>query len=197
MRELVFMLEEVSAKACLESLLPRFLDPRIAPRLVAFEGKQDLEKQLVKRLRGYINPNARFIVMRDQDNAPDCKRIKRELLDLCQSAGRRSVSLVRVACRELETFYLADLQAVETTFRLPGLALQQNKRRFRQPDALGSPSRELSLLTGGAYQKVNGSRLLGKRLDLGNERSLSFKNMMRGIRSMEADLLAMPDVDTV
>lgn len=197
MRELVFMLEEVSAKACLESLLPRFLDPRISPRLVAFEGKQDLEKQLVKRLRGYINPNARFIVMRDQDNAPDCKRIKRELLDLCQSADRRSVSLVRIACRELETFYLADLQAVEMTFRLPGLALQQNKRRFRQPDALGSPSRELSLLTRGAYQKVNGSRLLGKRLDLGNERSLSFKNMMRGIRSMEADLLAMPDVDTV
>jgi len=109
MRELVFMLEEVSAKACLESLLPRFLDPRIAPRMVAFEGKQDLEKQLVKRLRGYLNPNARFIVMRDQDNAPDCKPIKSELLDLCQSAGRRRVSMVRIACRELETFYLADL----------------------------------------------------------------------------------------
>lgn len=187
------MLEEVSAKACLESLLPRFLDPSISSRLVAFEGKQDLERQLVKRLRGYMNPNARFIVMRDQDNAPECKRIKRELLDLCQSSGRRSVSLVRIACRELETFYLADLQAVEAIFGLPGLALQQNKRRFRQPDNLGSPSREMSLLTRGAYQKVNGSRLLGKRLDLRNERSSSFKNLMRGIRTMEADLLGMPD----
>ncbi len=197
MRELVFLLEEAPAKACLESLLPRFLDPRIALRLVAFEGKQDLEKQLVRRLRGYVNPNARFIVMRDQDNAPDCRRIKRELLDLCQSAGRRPVSLVRIACRELEAFYLADLQAVETIFRLPGLALQQNKRRFRQSDALGSPSRELTLMTRGAYQKVNGSRLLGKRLDLNNERSPSFKNLIRGIRNMEADLLALPDVDSI
>lgn len=197
MRELVFMLEEASAKACLESLLPRLLDPRIAPRLVAFEGKQDLEKQLVKRLRGYINPKARFIVMRDQDNAPDCKRIKSELLDLCHLAGRQSVSLVRIACRELETFYLADLQAVEATFGLPGLALHQGKRRFRQPDALGSPGRELALLTRGGYQKVNGSRLLGKLLDLENERSSSFKNLMQGIRKMEANLLGMPDVDTV
>jgi len=197
MRELVFMLEEVSAKACLESLLPRFLDPRIAPRMVAFEGKQDLEKQLVKRLRGYLNPNARFIVMRDQDNAPDCKRIKSELLDLCQSAGRRRVSMVRIACRELETFYLADLQAVEIAFGLPGLALQQRKRRFRQPDALGSPSRELTSLTRGAYQKVNGSRLLGKRLDLDNERSCSFKNLVQGIRRLEAELLGMPEVDAI
>ena len=99
MRELVFLLEEDSAKAMLENLLPRILDPKVIPRLIPFEGKQDLEKQLVKRLRGYINPHARFIVMRDQDNHPDCKALKMALVKKCREAGKNiyllCVSLVR------------------------------------------------------------------------------------------------------
>ena len=42
MKELVFLLEEASAKAMLESLLPRILHPDIHTRLIPFEGKQDL-----------------------------------------------------------------------------------------------------------------------------------------------------------
>ena len=53
MKELVFLLEEESAKAMLLGLLPRVLDPQVQTRLMVFEGKQDLEKQMVKRLRGY------------------------------------------------------------------------------------------------------------------------------------------------
>lgn len=71
MKELVFLLEEASAGAMLESLLPRILQPGIRHRLIVFEGKQDLEKQLYRRLRAYLNPQARFIVLRDQDCAPD------------------------------------------------------------------------------------------------------------------------------
>ena len=49
MRELVFLLEERSASALLESMLPRMLDQSIAVRFVPFEGKQDLEKQQIGR----------------------------------------------------------------------------------------------------------------------------------------------------
>ena len=45
MRELVFLLEEMSARALLESLLPRVLSQQVAHRLIPFEGKQDLERQ--------------------------------------------------------------------------------------------------------------------------------------------------------
>lgn len=76
MRELVCLLEEASAKAMLESLLPRVLDSRIRHRLLAFEGKQDLERQLTSKVRGYQNPCARFLVLRDQDSAPDCRAEK-------------------------------------------------------------------------------------------------------------------------
>ena len=51
---LVFFLEELSAKALLEMLLPRFVqEDKFVLRFVPFEGKQDLEKQLVRRIRGW------------------------------------------------------------------------------------------------------------------------------------------------
>ena len=190
MKELVFLLEERSAKALLDAMLPRLLDPRIVHRTIAFEGKQDLEKQLVRKLRGYQNPNARFIVMRDLDSAPDCALVKRRLLDLCSMAGKDAVSLVRIACRELEAMYLADLRAVEAALGQTGLAVLQNVKNFRSPDRLGSPSVELSRLTGGAYQKTSSSRQLGLHLDLDNDRSPSFRHLVLGIRKMQTSLLA-------
>lgn len=192
MKELVFLLEEESAQAMLESLLPRILNPEIKPRLIPFEGKQDLEKHMTKRIRGYINPEARFIVLRDQDSAPDCTQVKARLVEHCQRTGQAAKSLVRIACKELETFYLADLNAVEQGLTLKKLATQQGSAKFRNPDRLGSPSKELTVLTKGAYQKVSGSRAIGKHLDPANTRSSSFKNLVAGIRRMESELLALP-----
>lgn len=60
MRELVFLLEERSARVMLESLLPRLLSEGTRYRCIHFEGKQDLEKQLTRRIRGYQNERARY-----------------------------------------------------------------------------------------------------------------------------------------
>lgn len=189
MKELVFLLEERSAKALLDSLLPRLLDPEVGYRLIPFEGKQDLEKQLARRIRGYQNPEARFIVLRDLDSQPDCMKLKQQLLALCDQSGKGEHCLVRIACTELETFYLADLQAVEQALGLKGLAKQQNGKKFRAPDQLGSPSRELKILTANAYEKVAGSRAIGKHLQLDNDRSPSFRNMVGAIRKMQSELI--------
>ena len=190
MKELVFLLEEASAKAMLESLLPRILSPAVKARLIPFEGKQDLEKQMTRRMRGYVNPEARFIVLRDQDNAPDCMQVKARLVERCLNAGQAAKSLVRIACKELEAFYLADLSAVEQGLALKKLATQQGSAKFRDPDRLGSPSKELATLTKGVYEKVGGSRAIGGHLDPANTRSPSFKNLIQGIRRMEAELLS-------
>ncbi len=190
--ELVFLLEEESARALLEALLPRLISPLITPRFITFEGKQDLEKQLFHRLRGYRNPRARFLILRDQDSAPDCRTVKARLWGKCVEAGRADVSLVRIACRTLETFYLADLAAVELAMGQRGLQAQQAKKKFRAPDYLESPDHELRKLTRQAYQKVRDSRLLGTCLDLDNKRSVSFQNLVRGIKRLEGELLALP-----
>ncbi len=192
MKELVFLLEEESAKALLESLLPRILDGRIVVRAIAFEGKQDLEGQLERKLRSYANPNARFVVLRDQDGG-DCSVIKADLVEKCRRSGRLSSTRVRIACHELESFYLADLSAVETALGITGLKRQQNRAKFRNPDRLCNPSKELTTLTRGQYQKVSGSRSFGNHLDPENPRSASFRNFIAAIRHWESDLLLTRD----
>jgi len=112
MSTLVIFTEEMSAKVMLESLLPRLLPQAIHIQCVAFEGKQDLEKQLPIKLRGWRTPDTRFVILRDQDNR-NCHDVKRGLKSICKVANRPDV-LVRIACRELKSWYFGDLAAVET-----------------------------------------------------------------------------------
>jgi hypothetical protein len=183
MREIVFFLEEYSAAVMLEGLLPKLIPQDVVPRYITFEGKRDLESQLVRRLRGYRNPNAIFVVMRDQDSHPDCKSVKQNLKKLCEQAGRGG-ALIRIACRELESFYLADLQAVEKGLGISGIANRQRTRKFRDPDRLNPAKEELRRLTKRRYQPVEGSRAIGPCLDPNNSRSTSFRNLVSGIRRM-------------
>lgn len=190
MKELIFLVEGRAEKDLLAALLPRVLPVDVGHRVIPFEGKQDLEKQMGKRIRGYQNPDARFIVLRDQDSHADCRALKAGLVARCEGTGREAHCLVRIACTELETFYLADLAAVERALEMPGLARQQGNKKFRHPDSLGSPSKELRTLTKLRYEKRAGSRLIGQHLDLDNERSPSFKHLIAGIRRLGADLVA-------
>jgi hypothetical protein len=188
MKEIVFLLEEASAKELLAGLIPRIVrgEEQIRAKYVVFEGKQDLEKQLERRLRGYLNREARFLVLRDQDSG-DCRRLKNGLAAKCAAAGRPD-AVVRIACRELESFYLGDLAAVERAFGLPGLARRQGEQKFRNPDRLGSPSRELERLTRNRYQKVSGSRAIAPHLQLDGSASASFRNLVGAIRRLATEL---------
>lgn len=181
MKHLVFLLEEPSAKEMLDGLLPRLI-PEIGYRCIVFEGKQDLEKNMVKKMRAYRVPKSIFMVLRDQD-AGDCHAIKNKLISLCQQTGQQR-SMVRIACRELESWYIADLAAVEVGLKIPGLALLQNKRKYRTPDSVHSPAQVLSRLTKGEYQKVSGSRKIGPHINLTNHRSNSFRVFVEGIRRL-------------
>ena len=185
MKTIVFFLEEPSAREMLEGVLPRILPEDIQIRYILFQGKQDLEKNLVKRLRGWRMPDSFFVVMRDQDSG-DCKAIKAKLTELCRKAGREEV-LVRVACRELESFYLGDLSAVEKGLGLNGLGRRQQKRKFRDPDALSHPAEELYRLTGNVYDKVIGSRSIAPYLNLETNCSKSFKVLLSGIANLIKD----------
>lgn len=181
MIELVFLLEELSAEALLKGLLPRVLPAAVRFRCIVFEGKQDLEKNMERIMRCYLSPHARFIVLRDQDSG-ECKRIKQELLEKCRRAGHAD-ALVRIACRELESWYLADLEAVEKSLGTKGISRQQDKSKYREPDHLESPSQVLRDLVP-VYQKIGGSRAIGPHLNLENNRSTSFAAFIHGIRRL-------------
>jgi len=181
MKTIVFFLEEPSAQRMLEGVLPGFI-PEVSVRYVVFQGKSDLEKELVRKIRLWQLPDSVFVVMRDQDSA-DCHAVKKKLAELCRQADR-SEALVRVACRELESFYLGDLAAVECGLGVRGLAAKQGQSKFRMPDRLGSPSDELNRLTNGKYQKIAGSRAIGVHLDLRNNSSHSFSVLLSGIKKV-------------
>lgn len=182
MKTIIFFLEEPSAKVMLQGLLPRILPDGVQCHFVVFEGKQDLEKNLVKRLRLWLLPDSVFMIMRDQDSG-DCLAIKANLTELCRRAGREA-AVVRIACRELESFYLGDLAAVEKGLTLPGLVKMQNNRKYRAPDNLANPAQELDRLTHSRYQKVAGSRAIAPYLTPEANTSHSFSVLLAGIRRL-------------
>lgn len=179
MKTLIFFLEEPSAKEMLNGVLPRLLPAFTDIRFVVFSGKQDLEKNLERKLRGWLLPNSLFVVMRDQDSG-NCISIKKSLTEKCKRAGKEA--LVRICCTELESFYLGDLVAVEKGLSLKGLAAKQSSKKYRDPDSLANPSEELDKLTAGVYQKVEGSRSISPHLDLAKNRSNSFRILLNGLR---------------
>ncbi|MEA3412892.1 MAG: DUF4276 family protein [Pseudomonadota bacterium] len=185
MRELVFLLEEPSAREMLKGVLPRLLPENVTVRYIVFEGKQDMHKRLGRKLKGWIHQDCRFVVLRDKDSG-DCVEAKNALRRICQKAGKEDV-LIRIACHELESWYLGDLHAVERGLRLDGLGRLQGNRKYRDPDQLGNPSQELTRLTRKKYQKLGGSRQIAPHLSLGNNRSHSFRVFISGVGRLLED----------
>lgn len=185
MRPLVFLLEEPSAQDALEGFLPSILPGNAEVRYLVFEGKQDLEKRMVRTMRAWQQADARFVVMRDQDSG-DCKLIKRGLLDRCREAGRADRAVVRIACRELESWFLGDWRAVGQAFNSPKLAALGGKAIYRDPDRLGSPVAELRKFIS-TYQKRDGARRIGPYLKVDSNRSHSFAIFAEAVRRLASE----------
>lgn len=181
MTTLVFLLEEPSARVALEGFLPKILPDAIRTRYLVFEGKQDLEKRMARQMRAWRLPEIRFVVLRDQDSG-DCRVIKRALVERAREAGRPD-ALVRIACREFESWFVGDWMAVGVAFDKANLSRLQSKAMYREPDALGSPVRELRKVIP-AYQKVDGARRIGPHLDPGRNRSHSFRAFAEALQRL-------------
>lgn len=180
MKQLVFLLEEVSAREMLKGLAPRIVPETVTMRYIVFEGKQDLERNIGRRIRFWRAPNTAFIVLRDQDSG-DCRLLKRRLISICREAGRGD-TVVRIACQELESWYFGDLRAVEEGLKIGNLQRYGRSRKYRNADEIGSPARELDKITGGRYQKIDGSRAIGPLLSISTNRSRSFQVFVEGVR---------------
>lgn len=181
MKHLVFLLEEPSAKDALQAWLPRWVTADVTPHFIVFQGKQDLEKRMVLRLRHWLLPDSRFVVLRDQDSG-DCRSVKAALVQRCREAGRPD-AVVRIACRELEAFFVGDWQAVAQAYGKPALARLANKAAYRTPDELEAPHRELAQHLGG-YQKREGARRIAPLIDASRNRSPSFHALRTAISAL-------------
>lgn len=182
MMDLVFLLEGESEKEMLHEFLPRFLPKDINPVLIPFEGKQDLLKRLNIKIKGWMKPCVGFVILCDKDHE-DCILLKQKLQKACSSCGEGRY-LIRIACAEIESWYLGDLFAVEKAFSLKNLGTYNKKKKYRAPDQLGNAKEELKKLTSKAYKEKSGSREIGKYLSPNpcDNSSCSFGVFLSGLK---------------
>lgn len=186
MSRVVFLLEEYSMKVLLDGLLPR-LFPDLPFLCVPHEGKQDLEKSVPKKLRAWREPGVIFVVLRDNDSA-DCIDLKQRLVSLCRESGRED-TLVRIACQELEAWYLGEPNALAEAFDNNRVRNIGARSRFRDPDAVVRPAAEIEALVP-EFQKVSGARRMAMHLTRERNRSRSFQVLVEGIDRLSASLRA-------
>jgi len=177
---LVVLLEEPSAKALLEGLLPRLIPVGVDVVYLVFEGKQDLEKNVTRKIAGWQRPDSAFLILRDRD-AGKCDVVKKRLRERVVASGR--TALIRIACRDLEAWVAGDLEALAKAFDTPELAKSANKAKFRDPDALVRPVEEVQRVVP-EYKKVEGARRVGPWLEPSRSTSHSFRVFCSGVRGI-------------
>lgn len=171
-------------KALLDGLLPR-LFPGLRFLCVPHEGRDDLEMSVRRKLRAWREPGVRFAVVRDNDRG-DCRARKDNLRELCRAAGRQD-TLVRIACQELEAWYLGEPDALADAFHQESLRGIQRKARFRDSDAVPYPARAVARLVP-EFQKVSGARRMAQHLSRERNRSTSFRAFMNGVGQVFAEM---------
>ena len=170
----------------LKILLPKIIPDDLTYKCIPHEGKQDLEKSIPRKLKAFPK-ETKFVIIRDQDSG-DCLKTKQKLFQLCQQGNRNDI-LIRIACHELESWFLGDLKAVENGFKLKAgkLAKLQDKVKYRKPDNISSPKQELKKLVD-IYQPISGSRAIANYLDIEINRSKSFHVFICGLKNLIGEL---------
>lgn len=180
------LVEEPSMENFLRVILPQLLPEKYAVDRNCFirphEGKSHLQKSIPKKVqsyRGYTNASVKLILIHDQDSN-DCKSLKDSLTALVKEVDRQLPALVRIACRELENWYLGDLEAVEQVYPDSKASKLKEKARFRNCDHLNG-SEEMQRLSVN-FTKSFASREIPKYMKLDTNRSVSFNHFIDGLR---------------
>ncbi len=94
------------------------------------------------------------------------------------------MSIVRIACHELESFYLGDLTAVEKGLSINNLSKKQNRTKFKNPDNLNNAKEELQKIAAN-YQQISGAKSIAPHLKLDNSnKSISFNFLVSGVQKL-------------
>ena len=200
--QIEFLVEEISAKAALDQLLPRLL-PGHSCRVRVFEGCQDLLGQLKPVLQGYNRrifregqTELRVVVLLDGDGI--CGRRKAELEAKAAEAGLLTKTtagtgqvfhiLNRVAVQELEAWWLGDRAAIISAY--PGVKLHHFKGTDRDADSPLKPNEVLwEVLKKGRYfltgkRKTQWASDISQHLRLEQNTSVSFQAFREGLAAL-------------
>jgi len=169
-------------KRMLENLLPR-MNLRFETEFLVCKGKVDFKERMPVMLKKYYDKNAFFIVLRDKDN-DNCIELKNKLRDKIKGIGRPF--RVRIVCRELESWYLAQPEAVKKAF--PDGDLKPSKSNkgkiFKEPEKYGSKE-FMEYVNQKQQAKVKWATMMGSELDPDSTKSHSFHVFIRTLRDLD------------
>lgn len=183
---LEILTEEISMELFLRELLPKILPAGYKLDENCFirphEGKSHLLKSLTKKMKAYPRYPypVKVLIVQDQDSN-DCVELKKKLLDYC-SLSPEIPSLVRIACKELENWYLGDLSAIEQVYPDSKATKFLEKAKFRNPDKL-TGSQELKALSS-TFTKMQAAREIPQKMDIKSNKSPSFNQFVTGIQKL-------------
>jgi hypothetical protein len=197
-----FLVEEPSAEAALNELLPRLIGENTTFQVHPYQCKKDLLDNLPGRLRGYarwLPADWRVVVLVDLDR-DDCRKLKARLERLAQEASLTTSSkakghsefqvLNRIAIEELEAWFFGDVEAMRAAYpRVPKTL--SSKGGLTNPDAIrgGTWERLEQVLQKAGYfkaglAKIAAAREIAKHMEPNRNRSKSFAVFRDGLRAM-------------
>lgn len=198
---LELLLEEPSAEACLEGLLPKLVPAGTTWNAIVFQGKTDLLGNLERRLKGYrtwMPADWKVVVLIDEDRA-DCRALKRQLESAARAAGLttktasgggRYAVLNRIAVEELEAWFFGDPAALAAAFPKVSANLGA-KAAYRNPDAIAGGTWETlervlqrAGYYGGGLPKIEVARKVARHMEVGRNTSPSFQKFVQGIGAL-------------
>jgi len=197
-----FLVEEPSAEAALENLLPRLLGAGTSFFIHPFNGKADLLANLSSRLRAYrrwLPRDWRIVVLVDEDRQ-DCRALKGELESAARNAGLMTKSaagggadfqvLNRLAIEELEAWFFGDAAALRAAYPRVPPTLNRNAR-YRDPDAIAGGTAEAlerilrrSGYYGARMPKIETARRISASMDPRINQSHSFQVFRSGLAAL-------------
>jgi len=179
--QIEILTEEASMDAFLRQLLPRLLPENYQLDVNCFirphEGKSHLMKSIPKKMKAYPNfpRRVKVLIIHDQVSN-DCRVLKEEIIRVCNP---QISTVVRIACRELENWFLGDFNAIEKVFPHIKAENYSKKAKFRNPDIL-TGSDEMKRLTQN-FSKIDSAKKIGNIISIHENNSLSFKQFLIGL----------------
>ena len=172
MRQLFVFVEEPSSAVFVRHLGRSFaVEDRL--RVLEHQGAGDLEKSLATKIKVICHEKNRIIVLRDQDNY-DCIDLKQKILRILPNSIH-NITKVRIACRELEAWYIAQPEALKLArvlkSDLPNALLK------RDPDSIIDPKQEVRSRSHKRGQIWLADAIV-PHLNLNSIKSTSFKNFL-------------------
>jgi len=179
--------EEPSAKKVLDAILPKILPDNIEFRVYPHQGKGDLEKAFNNSIPTICKiPGSKVLITCDQDSS-DCIKVKQNIEEKIELKCNCDYK-IRIVCKELESWFLGDLNAIREAY--PRFKPEQYLRKadFRNVDSINTPNKYLlkiipELNNRSFLPKQEVAATISPHLDIDNNRSISFNHTLKAVKS--------------